>query len=503
MNFTPEQEAILDAVSLGDNCHVEALAGCAKSFTIRHSLTRIPPNRQVFIGAFNKKIKEEMEKEVAALRAEWTGPAFAEPKIMTLNGLGHKAIATALRRQPELDTDKIFKLTKETNLKKQDFSDCMALVKAARMAGLIPKGTGGRALIQDTPEAWAEIADAEDIDPILATPAREVLKKCYGLAMQGIIDFDDQLVVSTLLFGTYPKYDVLFVDEAQDLSPINHMQVRNAAKSQIIAVGDSHQAIYAWRGADSNSMRNIRSLRDAWTDLTLSVTFRCPSTVVRRQQSYVPNFRAGPDNLQGSIERLTEWHPEGGSNSAILCRNNAPLIRLAFQLLRSQVPVNYLGKDIGANLKRLYVKLSKNGKLELDTVRANALAYGQQNPDKIDKADSLIAVLESFSDVDSAMKFLGDAKKNSITLATGHKAKGMEWNTVYHLNQWLIPSKWVKEMEPDDSGLYGDDEPPADYGKSPAWERYRSALAQENNLRYVIETRTKDKLRFVNLENLQ
>ena len=47
-----------------------------------------------------------------------------------------------------------------------------------------------------------------------------------------------------------------------------------------------------------------------------------------------------------------------------------------------------------------------------------------------------------------------------ITLITGHKAKGLEWDTVYHLDPWLI-------------GMGNHSE-------------------QEQNLRYVIQTRAKE-----------
>jgi superfamily I DNA/RNA helicase len=237
-------------------------------------------------------------------------------------------------------------------------------------------------------------------------------------------------------------------------------------------------------------------LRDEWTDLTLSVTFRCPKVVVARQQAFVPDFKWGPDNKVGHFDKLTTWFPAGGADAAILCRNNAPLIRLAFQLLREQVPVNFLGKDIGANLKRLYNKLSDNGMKPIKATIDAALLYGQENPDKLDKADSLVAILESHDSVDSAMRFLTEARTNSITLATGHKAKGLEWERVYHLNPFLIPSKYVQEAKPD----Y---EPEPGESPSDEWLRYQAQLQQENNLRYVIETRTKNELYLVADRGLQ
>jgi hypothetical protein len=52
-------------------------------------------------------------------------------------------------------------------------------------------------------------------------------------------------------------------------------------------------------------------------------------------------------------------------------------------------------------------------------------------------------------------------------LLSGHKTKGLEWETVYHLDAQRIPSPWSREGE---------------------------ALEQEYNVRYVIETRAKNAL---------
>jgi formiminotetrahydrofolate cyclodeaminase len=474
---TPEQTAIIAAVAAGHNCMVEALAGCAKSTTIRLAASVA---KQPLILAFNKKIKDEMDK---ALKAEGIAA-----KVLTMNGLGHLAIQTSLRKRPEIDNDKLFNLAKEKNLRRSDLFDTLHLIRSARLLGLVPRGIQGKSLVPDTPETWADIAVDQDIDPIYAVPAREILIQSIKLAMEGTLDFDDQLYVSTLIFGSYPRFDTVFVDEAQDLSALNHMQVAKAAARQIVAVGDPNQAIYAWRGADADSMLHMRDLRPEWVDLPLTMTFRCPRTVVQRQHSHVPNFRAAETNLEGHIERLADWHPGGGSDAAILCRNNAPLIRTAFKLLRKKVPVNYLGRDIGANLKRLYNKLSNHGALSLDSTIANAQIEMNKDPDKADKYDSLIAILEAHDDVDSALKFLTAARTNAISLATGHKAKGLEWQRVYHLNPWMIPSKYVVDMEPED----GEES-----------ERYEKALRQENNLRYVIETRTKNELFLVNQDSLR
>lgn len=462
---TPEQAAIIQSVTAGEDTIVEALAGCAKSTTLEMCATAAPASRQILMLAFNVKIKKELE---ARLRGR------PNVKVQTLNGLGHGVLLKAGLR-PTVDTDKIFKLTKDLGLRKDDLADTMALARLARQAGIIPKGKVGKGLLPDDPDVWNEIALEEDISLDLVSAARQVFCKSFDLALAGTIDYDDQVYLSALVYGAFPRPDVVFVDEAQDLSPLNHLQVRKAAglRGQVVAVGDSHQAIYAWRGADHQSMQSLRALRPAWTDRTLSVTFRCPRRVVERQWDLVPTFQPGPNNLEGEVRVLSDWTPAPGS--AILCRNNAPIIRLAFRLLRRGVPAQVLGTDIGKSLKRLYNKLSLHGAKPVSDVIESAKQQIQIDPRKnADKYGSLIALLESGIGIDAALTKL--SAKGGVALATIHRAKGLEWDTVYHLEPDLIPS------------IHAETE---------------AELQQEENLRYVAETRTKDRLFLVRQAGLR
>lgn len=468
MDLTPEQSQIISTVSAGANTRVIALAGCAKSTTIRLAAQALPPGRKIAILAFNKKIKDEMAKEISAPNIQ----------IFTLNGLGHRAIQAASSKKLSLNDDKLYELCREAGTKGDDLQDLKALVQRAKREGIVPQGSHGKGLVPDTDEAWGALANELDVDSQLTSLARDVLRKSNTLALKGEIDFDDQIYISTLVFGQYPRFDTVFVDEAQDLSPFNHLQLRKCARDQIVAVGDPHQAIYAWRGADSASMDNLLALRPDFTDCTLSTTFRCPRAVVARQHAHVPLFTAGPNNVEGAIHLPDgPWLPPPTPDAAVLCRNNAPLISLAFRLLRVGIPINYLGRDIGRELKRVVKKLDPQGRRNKDELIALANNAAQSDDDRSDKYLSLIAVLESAPSLEQALEFLTTFRRNALVLSTGHRAKGLEWNQVYHMDPHLIPSRG-------------------------AIAKGGAALQQERNLRYVIETRTKNELHLVNLEDL-
>lgn len=263
----------------------------------------------------------------------------------------------------------------------------------------------------------------------------------------------------------------------------------------------THNSIYAFRGADSQSIEKLRAMREQWIDLPLATTFRCPKIVVERQQGHAKGFVAFGTNAEGSFSCLpvldpkrpdeeTTWKWEDVASQAtgeiaILCRNNAPLLSMAFKLIRAQVACQMLGRDIGKGLITLSKKL-----LPLDDIPAKTCleliedwrleeaskAQANEQDHKVDsindRAACLVAVLTS-----SKCATAGDLRRNitdlfardneHVTLSTGHKAKGLEWETVVHLNPHLVPAKW-------------------------ALKRGGAALEQERNLKYVIETRTKN-----------
>jgi superfamily I DNA/RNA helicase len=75
---------------------------------------------------------------------------------------------------------------------------------------------------------------------------------------------------------------------------------------------------------------------------------------------------------------------------------------------------------------------------------------------------------------------------SSVTLSSIHRAKGLEWDCVMLLDGWRIEPVWLRRRaieQPD--------------GQAPA------QLAQERNLRYVAETRTRHTLVLANLEDFR
>ena len=92
---------------------------------------------------------------------------------------------------------------------------------------------------------------------------------------KGMIDYDDMLENFTAQ-DVSPSFDVLFIDEAQDLSPLQWKMVRGmwAKSDKTYLAGDDDQAIFKWAGADVD---HFIALRDDVDDIkVLDQSYRIP-----------------------------------------------------------------------------------------------------------------------------------------------------------------------------------------------------------------------------------
>ena len=489
---TPEQEAIVSfAKTSKQSLLVNALAGSAKTTTLVMAAHAMPPMPTLSL-AFNKRIATEMAQRMPSHIVS-----------ATLNSIGHRAWGQTIGHRLIVETDKTYNALSELvqQLRPEEredisegFSSILRAIRLAKSSGYIPKkfSTIGKALC--TQEEFAESALASsDIEPneIFWSLVDEVLCRSIAEGFQGKIDFDDQIYLSTLFGGNYPKYPILLVDEAQDLSPLNHKTLELMFGERLIAVGDKLQAIYAFRGAHMSSME-ILGKQFSMEELSLTTSFRCPKAVVRRAHVRAPNMTYPDWAIEGSVEHLSEWTtstpPDG---SAIICRNNAPLFRTAMKFIREGRGVKMLGNDIGAGLVKL---LKKMGKMEdkqekvikaievwrdAELAKASRARLGPIH----DRAECLLVFAEQGNTLREAVAFAEHlfSASGPVQFMTGHKAKGAEFEDVFYLDSFLIPSKWARSM--------------AEFGEP-------GPLEQERNLDYVITTRSQKNLFFVNSEDL-
>jgi DNA helicase-2/ATP-dependent DNA helicase PcrA len=125
-----------------------------------------------------------------------------------------------------------------------------------------------------TPEQQFDLAEhTQDLErDQLRIIANELIryKKEYNL-----IDYNDMILDFTKS-DLSPKFDVVFIDEAQDLSLMQWDMAKtiwNKTENAFIA-GDDDQAIFRWAGADVDSFINLKG-----TYLPLTQSYRIPTKV--------------------------------------------------------------------------------------------------------------------------------------------------------------------------------------------------------------------------------
>lgn len=142
---------------------------------------------------------------------------------------------------------------------------------------------------------YAKLRDATAA--IQETPLITRLAREYAAEKEhrGLIDFSDQLAFATRALETSPealavlqrRYRAVLLDEVQDTSVgQTRFLSRIFAGSPVMAVGDPHQSIYAWRGASAEGLRSFhqdfRGQGEAKLaeTLTLSTSWRNPTSVL-------------------------------------------------------------------------------------------------------------------------------------------------------------------------------------------------------------------------------
>lgn len=437
---------------------IEAVAGSGKSTTIIEAM-KLVRGAAIFL-AFNKAIADELKGRGVNAR--------------TFHSLCFSNVLRSMNAI--LETDKLRKLLKEHIGLDSDHETITSNEErlygafAMKLVGLA-KQVGMGFLTQDTENAWVDICAHHDIEPEseIATLERgiEIARMLldWSNADRNRVDFDDMLYIAVRDRLSLPKFDFVFVDEAQDTNMIQREILRMILKpnARLVAVGDPAQAIYGFRGADARSLSLIASEFNAQT-LPLSITYRCPQAVVKYAQQWVSHIQAADNAPEGIVEdKGYDWSPEDFSpNDLVVCRKTAPLISLAFKCIRFNVPAQVMGRDIGQGLKALIKKMNPRDidhlgeKLVEYMDREVKKAQKEDNESKVesirDKVGSLLFLIDALKEdrrnlegLDVGIDYLFKDKKNAVKLATIHKAKGLEADNVWWLGRGECPAMWARQ----------------------------------------------------------
>jgi ATP-dependent DNA helicase UvrD/PcrA len=492
---TPQQESIWSAATnTQSHLIIDALAGSGKTFTIVHFLRYIT-GKIVFV-AFNRHIVDELIARV---------PDGIEVK--TMNGFGYAQVR-AWNPNIKFNEDKLYDILETIIPQDEDttafYTDAVyKLVNLCKYNLLDGKNHNdldnltlkhGIELNDSRDEIYGYVESAIRMSKDGKITAKTAKGKVYTRYMRDEVDFNDQLWFVYVHNINVAQYDYMLGDEIQDWNPLQqYVAMRAIAKNgRFVGVGDQNQAIYAFSGADTQSIPNMTVMLENTARNVeikqLTFTRRCPKSHVVLAQQIVPSLEALPDAKEGTVNYINRDSMIATivAGNMGICRRNAPLIAIAYELIRNGKSVIVRGRDIGKSLQSLISKFHADSIDELldkadeyrikETIKLQKKGKKAENAIQAlnDKIDTLIALCDgkyTINDVRRSIEtlFSDNNPHNSIILSSVHRSKGLEADTVFVIEYDRIRIPMADE----------------------------EFAQQEANLEYISLTRSKDTLNLV------
>ena len=526
-NPTPEQTAIIDAVRSGSgHILVEALAGTGKTSTILASLVAAPV-KHVLLTSFAKGIVNTLNdrKPKEPRGSKWRASTLHRLGLGVLRSYGWKPDAKDAKEGIHKDTteklvsdmaksieeiineDKRCGRTGWLELTATETATAAALYgQASVISDAVKKAAEG--LVEHWKGACLDQDARGDVD--LQIEAFDALSDqdakiaetiaTFAYAMGARLDRDkisySDMIWLPLILGHKPKwkYDLVLVDEAQDLSrpQFEFAQQFLASDGRLVIVGDLKQSIYGWRGAVGREVWDAMRGMNARV-MSLTTTFRCATSIVAVANELVPELRASKDAVPGRVLKCTERQliaalPTIEVDTFVLSRSNAALFSIALQLWRVDAHFTFnkgkeLARGLWALLNKLDTRDEERFRKSLDEWHALARAKAQEvsstsKLDRVDQArDTLLALLtcKPPRELGALIERLSAERDAPVKLSTVHGTKGLEAERVF-----LVKETFAR------------------YQKRRIADGQLAPIAQEElNLEYVAITRAKHDLIWV------
>ena len=445
MNLTEEQQHIKDeaaGLQPGENLKVLAFAGAGKTTTLK-AVAQARSDRGLYL-AFNKAIADEARIKLGPTRCNATtmhALAFRAAKdmemISRLENISAKTfMASGLKTRFDVPGIKNFgdySVSAAVCRTISEFcasSDAKISIEHARAALMSSTGDPDFFESRDLKEKIRDILD--QLSQPVFEMAQAYLRK---LVREKTMSHDIYLKLldlsPSMLKKAFLGYRYLMVDEAQDLNPVQRSILLKAG-IPLIAVGDSYQQIYAWRGAE-DALKLLPG-----KELYLTQSFRFGEKIAEQARTILNTHPEGVPKQRlvgaGGDFDLSRY---SGPDLAIICRTNMGMIDVA----------------LGAMRRSLNFHIDNISSLITDVTSAQALYHGRRkditSPDirqyqnwgdlvlEAEAGNSAAAKLEMIVREKQVEEILRigrqscmDITKSDLTICTAHRSKGLEFPSV-------------------------------------------------------------------------
>jgi DNA helicase-2/ATP-dependent DNA helicase PcrA len=294
--------------------------------------------------------------------------------------------------------------------------------------------------------------------PLPPSQFADVLDRYVGLChSRGVLDFDLLLSEAITLLRDEPnvlasfrhRNRSLYVDEAQDMNPLQFMMLRQMAGDDpdLFCVGDPNQSIYGFNGANPKFLNDIVR---TWPDtvvLDLTRNHRSTANIIAVANTLLEVGAAGivPAKDDGDVPLVRSY-----------LSDEEEAARVATWLAAKHQP--------GSPWWSMAVLARTNAQLELVAgyLEAADIPYERRGPEHSPASDLFITS-------DASPRHLNNVQNDAVALSTIHRSKGLEFQHVAAIG-------WAEGQLPNYNAT------------SPA------ELAEEQRLAYVALSRAEDSL---------
>ena len=481
---TQEQTQAVEMALSGTNLRLEARAGASKTYTL--TLIANALDKPSLYLAYNKAMADEAKEKFP----EWVD-------VMTTHSLAYRHVGRLYQHKLSRPRG-VYKNVCGTggeiarHYKVKDLPlDKDKKVNAA-FIGLVIKETvnsyeySADLELSDKHIPYGHIKDLEQRSGFVKKPFIKMVVKMAKMLWEDRIDLRSPILCT---HDTYMKlfqlsepqldnYKVIYMDESQDANACL-LDIFMKQQCQKIAVGDSFQSIYQWRG----SVNAMEKLDYPTTQLTKSFRFG-ENIAALAVQSLKDRYTGECLHQVRGYEQVTDQVAYDNvvdfmQPYTILFRTNAALLTEAVELIEHTDKRINIECDIKEFVKTLESALAlyqhdlKSVKHE-DIVPYNS--WGEMKTESKSKGElvRLIGIVER----GDALRYIDVLHKHyniptpDITLTSAHKSKGREWEQVVLAEDF-----------------------PSCYNKAGEWVGLDD---QERNLLYVAVTRAKKALQYNN-----
>lgn len=447
--LTEEQLNILN--SSGNIC-INAVAGSGKTTTIIEYAAIRPKDAKILYLAFNKSVKLE-----AASRFKARG--LHNVTVETAHSLAYRHIMHSHKYQVKAQGYKTHEIAELLELRQTGEKHAEYII-ANHISKFITYFCNSDKI---------KVQDLNYLDTVYDTKAKAFVRSFYTLIENGtrqlLAKMDrgeigithDFYLKKFQLSNPVLHYDYILFDEGQDASAAM-LDVFFKQKATKVIVGDMHQQIYSWRYA-------VNSLsKTDYPALTLSASFRFPQDIaglaenILYWKNHLDSYK--PVTIKGKGAHKTK------KSTATIARTNLGLLLKAIEYVTNNKKAkhiyfegninSYTYADDGASL---YDVLNLHN-LNHDRIR-DALIRSMANIDDleeyIEKTEDvqlgmMVEIVKEYGndifDIIKSLKDLhtGDEEKAKAEMifSTVHRAKGMEYDTVYLVEDFITEPRLEK-----------------------------------------------------------